>query len=97
MSWSIYNINFHISICDGSVLCQYRNSSLTFEGMGIHYEVAKWLVVSEYFTLFQQGVNESSFAMVYMRNDSDVTDFLVVDWFGGWIVQVISMLGQGTF
>lgn len=74
MPWGINNVNLYPIMHNGSILCQNGNSSFTFKWIGVHYSFSNLLVFTENMALFKHCINQCGLTMVYMGNDSDISD-----------------------
>jgi hypothetical protein len=57
--------------------------ALSFEVVGIHHALDKRFVGAENSTLPQHGVDQSRFAVVYVRDNGDITNILAHDFYVG--------------
>src|SRR5690606_39021862 len=58
----------------GGVLGENRNPTPALQSVGIQHTLANGRCVAEYSGLFQHAVNQRRLAVVYVRDDRDITD-----------------------
>jgi hypothetical protein len=75
VSGRVENIDFIIAVTNRGVFRHNRNAALAFQIHRIHHAVGDGFVVAESAGLFEHRVNQSRFAVVNVRDDSDVSDF----------------------
>ena len=71
MTRSIYDIYLCITDLDSSIFCVDSDTSLFFLIIAVHDTDFDALVITESTTLFEEGINESSFTMIDVGNDGN--------------------------
>ena len=69
MAWGIDDIDLDTFVRYSSVLGQDGDTSFLLQRVGIHDQFANMLVSLEDLALLQQGVYQSSLAVVYVSDD----------------------------
>ena len=64
MAGSVDYVNLHILVHNRGILGQYRDSPFALQGIGVHDQIANFLVDPEYLTLLEQRVYQGSLAVV---------------------------------
>src|SRR5262249_49182431 len=72
VSRGVNNIDLHAMIGDGGVLGQDGDPPLALLVVGVHNQFADLLILSENVALLEQTVNQRGFAVVDMRDNSDI-------------------------
>ena len=73
MTRGIDDVDFCIFIKDCRVFGKNRDSTFSFDGIGVHDTFSDFLVCAENAALFQELVHKSRFTVVYMSNNRNVT------------------------
>ena len=76
MTRSINDVDFCIFVKYCSIFRQNRDSSFTLDVIGIHDTFLHFLILTEDAGLFQQLVYQCCFAVVYVSDDSNITNVL---------------------
>ena len=72
MPGRVDNIDEHVAVVDGRILCQNRNSALALQVRVVHRALLDPLVAAECAALAKQSVHERCLAVIHMRDDRDV-------------------------
>ncbi len=65
------------------VFRENRDPAFAFEVVGIHHALDKRFIGAEDSTLAQHGVDQRRFAVVYVRDNGDITNILAHDFYVG--------------
>ena len=76
MAGGIDDVDLHVLIIHGGILRQNGDAALFFDGVVIHHAVGDLLVFAENAALLEHFVDERGFAVVNVRDDSDIADVL---------------------
>ena len=76
MARSINDIDFYIFVEYSSILRKNGNTTFTLNIIGIHDTFLDFLIGTEYTTLFQQLIDQSSFTVVNVGDDSYVSNIV---------------------
>src|SRR5690606_30283098 len=74
MAGGIDDVDFDSAPGDGGVLRQNGDAALAFKIVGIEDTLAGLLVFAEDVGLFEHSIDQGGFAMIDVRNNSDVAD-----------------------
>jgi len=74
MTGSIDDVDLHIVVEDGRVLGQNRDAALALQLVGVHHPFYVMFVGAKSAALLQHGIDQSSFAMIDVRNNGDVAN-----------------------
>jgi hypothetical protein len=72
------NVDKVVLVNEGPVFCRDSDAALALQVHGIHKAFFDDLVVAEHAALFEQLVDQRGFAVVNVRDDSDVSDFVLI-------------------
>jgi len=76
MSWGVDNINLDATIIDSSIFSQNSDAALALLIVRVHDQLAHLLIFAEDVTLFEQAIDQGSFAVIDVSNDGDITDII---------------------
>ena len=74
MTRGIDNIDQRVFVANRCIFGKNRDPPLSFKGVGVHDAIGDIFSFAEDAGLFEQGINEGSFSVVYVGNDSDIAD-----------------------
>ena len=70
---SVDDIDLRAVVVYGGVLGENRDAALLFQGVGVHNQLSNLLVGAEHMPLLQQGIHQSSLAVIDVRDDGNVS------------------------
>ena len=74
----VHDVDLGIAIADGGVLGQNGDAALPLQVAGVHDPVHRLLVFPVYAALLEHLVHQRSFTVIYVGNDGDVPQFIVL-------------------
>ena len=74
MTGSIHDVDFHVIPDHGGVFCQNRDAPFAFQCVRVENPLACGVGIPKHFGLLEHSVYKRRFAVVNMRNDSNVTN-----------------------
>jgi hypothetical protein len=79
---SIDDVDFYIFVPDRHILAQNGDPPFPFQLIAVKDKFPDLLVVTKKLYLIQYAVDKGGFAMVYMGDDGDISDFfhLFLNW-----------------
>ena len=80
MPGGVDDIDLAVFVTDTDIFCQDRDSAFPFDIIVVKETLVHFLIVAKDFRLFDDLVYESGLAVVYVRDDSDVSDVLHKKW-----------------
>ena len=69
----VYNVDLDAFVSNGGILGQNCNTTLALQVIGVHDELADLLILTKDLSLFEQAVYQSSLAVIYVRDDGDIS------------------------
>ena len=76
VSRGINNIDLGVTVAYRCILCQDRDATFPFQIIGVHNTFCHCLVFPEYTALFQHLVDQSCLTVVYVCDDSNISQIL---------------------
>ena len=92
----IDDVDLHVLIIHGGILRQNGDAALFFDGVVIHHAVGDLLVFAENAALLEHFVDERGFAVVNVRDDSDIADVLTNHFQMEALLSIWLMVNGGT-
>ena len=92
----IDDVDLHVLIIHGGILRQNGDAALFFDGVVIHHAVGDLLVFTENAALLEHFVDERGFAVVNVRDDSDIADVLTNHFQMEALLSIWLMVNGGT-
>ena len=96
MAGGIDDVDLHVLIIHGGILRQNGDAALFFDGVVIHHAVGDLLVFTENAALLEHFVDERGFAVVNVRDDSDIADVLTNHFQMEALLSIWLMVNGGT-
>ena len=62
----------------GCIFGHDSNPFFTLEDITIHYKLTDYLIIPEHLTLFEHSVYQGSLPVVYMGDNSDISDVMAI-------------------
>jgi hypothetical protein len=97
VAWRIKDVDLGVTPFDGTVLGSDGNSPLSLKIHAVHDALGDLLIGAEETALSEEVVNEGRLAVVYVRDDRDVADGVVLEFLclshaGGMLPCIESLL-----
>ena len=76
MARGVADVNLDALVVDSGNLCEDRNSAFSLQIVGVHNAIGEFFVGAENAALTEHGVHQRGLSMVYVRNNSDVSNLV---------------------
>ena len=79
MTGGIHDINLVLAMVNGEVFGKNSNAALLFQIVAVHDTFGNGFILTVHAGMLQHGIHKRCLAVVYMGNDSDVSDSFLHD------------------